>query len=157
MNIFLLNVLLAIAWGALTSQFYPANLIFGYLLGYLFLWIIFHNRPGQKYFSRAPKIIEFLLFFLLELFKANLRVAKIVLTPRPQIRPGVIAVPLDLKTDAEITLMMNLLTLTPGTLSLDISTDHRLLFIHTIDFSSVEQFRAEVKQGFERRVMEIMR
>lgn len=157
MNLFLLNILLAIAWGALTSQFYPANLIFGYLLGFLLLWVIFRDKSGQKYFYRVPKIIEFLFFFIGELIKANLKMAKIVLTPRLQICPGVIAVPLDIETDIEITLLMNFLTLTPGTLSLDVSSDHRILFIHTIDFTDVEKFRVEIKGGFERRIMEIMR
>jgi multicomponent Na+:H+ antiporter subunit E len=157
MNLFLLNLLLAIAWGALTGQFYPGNLLFGYLLGFLLLWIMFRNQEGQKYFHRVPKIIEFLLFFFAELIKANLRVARTVLTPRPRIRPGVIAVPLDLESDVEITFLTNLLTLTPGTLSLDVSTDHRVLYIHTIDFSDADEFRAYIKQGFERRVLEIMR
>jgi multicomponent Na+:H+ antiporter subunit E len=157
MNLFLLNVLLAIAWGALTGQFYPLNLLFGFLLGFLLLWLIFRKQEGQRYFSRIPVILEFFLFFLKELIIANLRVARIVLTPRPRIRPGVIAVPLDLETDAEITLLTNLLTLTPGTLSLDVSSDHRMLYVHTIDYSDIEAFRAQIKNGFERRVMEIMR
>lgn len=157
MNLFLLNLLLAIAWGALTGQFYPANLLFGYLVGFLLLWIVFRNRNGQKYFSRVPKIIEFAWFFLIELIKANLRVAKTVLSPRIRITPGVIAVPLDVKTDAEITLLTNLLTLTPGTLLLDVSTDHRVAYVHTIDFRDPDEFRAAIKDGFERRVLEIMR
>jgi multicomponent Na+:H+ antiporter subunit E len=157
MNLFLMNILLAIAWGALTGQFYPGNLLFGFLLGFLILWVIFRHREGQKYFYRLPKIIEFLLFFLVELIMANLRVARTVLTPRPRIHPGVIAVPLDVETDVEITLLTNLLTLTPGTLSLDVSTDHRVLYIHTIDFSDADEFRTQIKQGFERRVLEIMR
>lgn len=157
MNLFLLNLLLAIAWGALTGEFYPANLLFGYLLGFALLWIIFRKQKGGKYFYRVPKIVEFLLFFASELIKANLRVAKTVLTPRPSIRPGVIAVPLDVESDVEITLLMNLLTLTPGTLSLDISTDHRILYVHTIDYSDVDEFRSQIKEGFERRVIEISR
>jgi multicomponent Na+:H+ antiporter subunit E len=157
MNLFLLNLLLALAWGALTGQFYPANLLFGYLLGLLLLWIIFRNQKDQRYFSRVPKIVEFLLFFLRELIVANLRVARTVLSPRLKIRPGVIAVPLDLETDAEITLLTNLLTLTPGNLSLDVSTDHRILYIHTMDFSDANEFRSQIKEGFERRLMEIMR
>lgn len=157
MNLFLLNLLLAIAWGALTGQFYPANLLFGYLLGFLLLWLIFRKQEGQKYFYRVPKIIEFLFFFIGELIRANFRVARTVLSPRLDIRPGVIAVPLDLKSDAEITLLTNLLTLTPGTLSLDVSTDHRILYVHTIDFSNPDEFRSQIKGGFERRVMEIMR
>lgn len=157
MNIFLLNVLLAIAWGALTSQFYPVNLLFGYLLGFLMLWIIFRNQKGQKYFERVPKVIDFGLFFLVELIRANLRVAKTVLSPKLNVHPGVIAVPIDLETDVEIAMLTNLLTLTPGTLSLDVSTDHRVLYVHTLDYTDVDEFRSGIKNGFERRVMEIMR
>jgi len=156
-NLFLLNILLAIAWGALTGEFYPANLFLGYLLGFLLLWIIFRKQEGQRYFYRVPNIFEFLLFLISELVKANLRVAKTVLSPRPRIRPGVIAVPLDVETDVEITLLMNLLTLTPGTLSLDVSTDQRVLYVHTIDYSDADEFRSQIKEGFERRIMEIMR
>ena len=157
MNLFLLNLLLALAWGALTSQFYPVNLLFGYLLGFLLLWIIFRNQEGQRYFSRVPKIIEFVVFFIRELVVANLRVARTVLSPRLSIKPGVIAVPLDLESDAEITLLSNLLTLTPGTLSLDVSTDHRILYVHTMDSADADEFRSQIKEGFEWRVMEIMR
>jgi multicomponent Na+:H+ antiporter subunit E len=157
MNFFVLNLLLAIAWGALTGQFYPANLLFGYVMGFLLLWIIFRNQPGQKYFYRVPKIIEFTVFFLIELVKANLRVAITVLSRHTSIRPGVIAIPLDVKSDGEITLLMNLLTLTPGTLSLDVSTDHRVLYVHAIDYSDAEEFRSQIKEGFEKRVIEVMR
>lgn len=157
MNLFLLNILLAIAWGALTGEFYPINLLFGYLLAFVLLWVIFRNQPGQKYFVRLPKIIEFIFFFLGELVLANLRVAVTVLSPRMDIQPGVIAVPLDLETDTEITLLMNLITLTPGSLSLDISDDHKVLYVHTIDFTDIDEFRHKLKDGLERRVMGIMR
>lgn len=157
MNIFLLNILLAIAWGALTGQFYPVNLLFGFLLGFLVLWIILRDRYKRDYFYRVPKIIEFLFFFMSQLFLANLRVAKTVLSPQLNITPGVIGVPLEAHTDAEITLLMSLITLTPGTLSLDISSDQRLLFVHTIDYTDAGEFRTQIKEGFERRVMEIMR
>lgn len=157
MNLLLLNILLAIAWGALTGEFYPLNLLFGFLLGFGLLWLVFRSQDGQKYFTRLPKILEFIIFFLRELVLANLRVAVTVLRPKLDIHPGVIAVPLDLETDAEITLLMNLITLTPGSLSLDISDDHKVLYVHTIDFSDIDEFRRRLKDGLERRVIGIMR
>jgi multicomponent Na+:H+ antiporter subunit E len=74
-------------------------------------------------------------------------------------RPGVVAIPLDVQTDAEITLLANLITLTPGTLSLDVSTDRRVLYIHVmyIDNDDVEAVRRKIKEGFERRVLEVLR
>ncbi len=75
------------------------------------------------------------------------------------ISPGVIAIPLDVRTDAEITLLANLITLTPGSVSLDLSEDKRTLYVHAmyIDGGDVEAYRRTVKEGLERRVLELLR
>lgn len=155
MSLFLLNVLLAIAWGALTGNFEPENLIGGFILAYLILWLAFSRNPQTHYFQRFPKAIEFILFMAWEIFLANLRVAVTVLSPRPRLRPAVVGVPLSLKSPAEISLLMNLLTLTPGTLSLDVSSDRKILFIHTLWLESTEEFIQKIKQDYERRIMEL--
>jgi multicomponent Na+:H+ antiporter subunit E len=74
-------------------------------------------------------------------------------------RPGIIAIPLDARTDLEITLLANLITLTPGTLSLDVSADRRVLYVHVmyIDNDDIEAVRRSIKDGFERRVLEVLR
>ena len=73
--------------------------------------------------------------------------------------PGVIAVPLDAKTDAEITLLANLITLTPGSVSLDLSPDRSVLYVHVmyIDNGDVEEARRRIKDDLERRVLEVLR
>ena len=73
--------------------------------------------------------------------------------------PGVVAIPLDARTDAEIALLANLITLTPGSVSLDLSEDRRVLYVHAmyIDGGDVEAYRRSVKQGLERRVLELLR
>ena len=81
------------------------------------------------------------------------------LTGESYISPGVLAIPLDARTDAEITLLANLITLTPGSVSLDLSEDKSLLFIHAmyIDDGDVEAYRRSVKENLERRVLELLR
>jgi multicomponent Na+:H+ antiporter subunit E len=73
--------------------------------------------------------------------------------------PGVVAIPLDARTDFEITLLANLITLTPGSVSLDLSEDRRVLYVHAmyIDGGDVEAYRRSVKEGLERRVLELLR
>ena len=73
--------------------------------------------------------------------------------------PGVVAIPLDARTDAEIALLANLITLTPGSVTLDISEDRRVLYVHAmyIDGGDVEAYRKSVKEGLERRVLELLR
>lgn len=156
MNLFLINLLLAIAWAALTGSFQPADLLFGFLLGYGVLWLTFRSRRPHPYFTRLPRLVEFVLFFIKELTLANLRMAVTILSPRMQLRPGVVAVPLDLKTRAGIVFLANMITLTPGTLSLDVSADRKMLYVHTVWLEDADKFRNDIKQEYERRIKEII-
>lgn len=154
----LLNVLLALAWVALTGQFTPANLAFGFVLGYVMLWIAQRSERPTGYFTKVGQVLRFAAFFLWEMIKANLQVAYYVISPRYKMRPGVIAVPLDVHTDMEITLLANLITLTPGTLSLDVSADRRVMYIHSMTLGDrADEFRRQIKEGFEKRVLEVTR
>jgi multicomponent Na+:H+ antiporter subunit E len=94
--------------------------------------------------------------FISELLLANLRMAHDALTPRHRMSPGIIAVPLDVQSDAEIALLSALITLTPGSLALDVSTDRRTLYVHAMYVDSPEAFRRRIKDGFERRVREVL-
>lgn len=158
MNTFLLNVLLALAWVALTGQFSASNFAFGFALGYVLLWLAHRIVGPSTYFGRAGRLIAFMLFFIWQMTKANLEVAYKVLSPRYRLRPGIIAIPLDAQTDAEITLLANLITLTPGTLSLDVSNDRRVLYLHVMDLKDdMDQFRRLIKKGLEARLLEVLR
>ena len=154
-HLLLINILLALAWVALTGQFTPMNLAVGFILGYAALWLLYRSAGPTLYFQKARLVLSFIPFFMWELIKANFRVAYEVVTPHHTMHPGVVAVPLDATSDAEITLLANLITLTPGTLSLDVSTDRRVLYVHVMFVTDEESFRRQIKEGFERRVMEI--
>lgn len=157
MRVFLLNLLLALLWAAVTGSVDPAHLVAGFIVGYLVLWLAQPVLGPTRYFGKLIAAVRFVAFFVSELVLANLRVAWDVLTPRAHRRPGVVAVPLDAESDAEITLLANLVTLTPGSLSLDVSPDRRFLFVHAMFVDDPEQLRADIKRGFERRVLELLR
>jgi multicomponent Na+:H+ antiporter subunit E len=88
---------------------------------------------------------------------ANLRVAYDVATPRHHMRPGIIALPLDAITDVEITLLANLIALTPGSLSLEVSADHSVLYVHAMYIDDIAAYQRHIKESFERRVLEVTR
>jgi len=155
MSLLLLNILLAIVWAALTGSFQPLDLLFGFLLGYLVLWIITRIGQPSQYFRRIPLILGLLGHFLVDLLQANIRMASIILSPRMKLRPAVIAVPLSLKSEAAIILLANLMTLTPGTLTLDISTDRRVIYIHTVHMDDPQAFKQELIDSYERRLKEL--
>jgi multicomponent Na+:H+ antiporter subunit E len=150
----LLNLLLALAWMALTGQFDPVNFVVGFILSYLMLRLL--QRPGdpKNYYQRGVVLFRFALFYLWELFLSNLRVAVTVLSPSMKIAPAVVAVPLEATSELSITLLANLITLTPGSLTLDISTDARVLYVHTMYADDIDQFRLNIKE-LERRVLEV--
>jgi multicomponent Na+:H+ antiporter subunit E len=95
------------------------------------------------------------LFFLRELLVATFRVARVVIDPNLNIRPAIVAVPLDLTNEFQITLLANLVTLTPGSLTLDVSDDRQVMYVHAMHAEDLEQYRQEIKQGFERRIGEL--
>jgi multicomponent Na+:H+ antiporter subunit E len=94
---------------------------------------------------------------LVELILGALRVAWLAVQPVPKLRPGIIAYPLTVTSDAEITLLANMITLTPGTLTIDVSEDRRTLYIHAIDIDSRERLVGAIAAGFETRVLEAFR
>lgn len=156
-NQFLLNILLAIAWMLLTGELTAENFIEGLIIGYIILWVSKAALGGTKYFKKIPKAISFFFYFVKELIVANLKVAFDIITPKDYMKPGIVAVHLDAETDMEITLLANLITLTPGTLSLDVSKDKKVLYIHTLYLDDTESFRAEIKAEMEKRLLEVMR
>jgi multicomponent Na+:H+ antiporter subunit E len=157
MTYFLLNIMLALVWVFVTGQFTPANLAVGFVVGYVMLFLTRRVIGPTAYFHKLWQGISFFFFFLRELVEANIRVAIDVLTPRPRMQPRVIAVPLDARSNLEITLLANLVSLTPGTLSLDISSDRRTLYIHAMYARDEEAVRRQIKEGMERRVLALVR
>ncbi len=154
MSLFLVNVLLALTWAAITGGYSFQNLAFGFLLGIFALSLIRGQVGSVGYFSRAMKILSLTLLFLYELVMSAVRVAVTVLKPNMDVKPGIFAYHLNLERDIEITLLANMITLTPGTLSVDVSDDKKILYVHAIDCSDPEANRRDIANGFERKIKE---
>ncbi len=157
MTHFLFNIILALVWAFASGRISLPNLLIGFVLGYGVLWFAQPLMAPTRYFRRLPVAIRFAGFFFWQLILSNLRVAYDVITPRLYMRPGIVAVPLDAQTDEEITLLANLITLTPGTLSLGVSEDRRTLYVHAMFVDSPDRVRDSIKNGFERRLLELIR
>lgn len=158
MSLFLLNLLLALAWAALTGAFTLPGLAVGFAVGFGALWVIqplFENRGGG-YFLRVWRWIKLIALFHYELVVSSAQVAWDVLTPRHRARPGIIVVPLKAKGEAEVLLVTNLISLTPGTLSLDVTEDCNTLVIHAMFADDPDAIRAQIADGMERWVREAL-
>ena len=140
------------------GEFSLRQLVTGYVLGYLVLLALVKGGVfgPSRYVSKAHLAIGLIGFFLWELVVANMRLALDVATPRYQMTPGILAVPLDVTRDSEILLLSILINLTPGSVALDVSDDRTVMYVHVMYISSAEAARAEIKSGFERRVLELL-
>ena len=157
MMIFLANVLLALVWVAVTGFFSNLNFLFGFILGALVLYLIREQIGSAGYFSRARKVFSLFVLFVYELVMSAIRVAILVLSPKMKLHPGIFAYQLKVDRDFEITLLANMITLTPGTLSVDVSEDRKFLYVHAIDCSDPDETRRGIADGFERKIMEAFR
>jgi multicomponent Na+:H+ antiporter subunit E len=157
LNVFVLNLLLAFAWVLGTGNFSALNFAFGFLLGYFILYFTQRALGKSRYFGRGLRTLRFIIFYLYEIIAANLRVAYEVITSSNHARPGIVAIPLDAETDTEIMLLVIFVAMTPGTLCLDISDDRKVLYLYTMYVHDVESFRREIKDGFERQILEVLR
>ncbi len=156
-GLFLINILMALAWGAVTGSFSEVNLAFGFLLGLGALYLIREQVGTGAYFHKFIKAFALALLFVYELVLSAWRVAMIVLRPRIELQPGIIALPLTVDRDFEITMLANLITLTPGTLSVDVSEDRKVLYVHCIDVPDPQAAIDDIKNGFERKILEVFR
>lgn len=154
---FLLNIFLALVWTFLQGELQGSNFAVGMVLGYLVIALSQQIMGTSAYVQKVVQVVRFVTISLWEIFTASLALAWLIVQPKLQVRPAIVAVPLDAKTDVEIATMSSLLTLSPGTMTLDVSTDRETLYVHTIDLDDVDEFRREIKSGLERRVLEVMR
>jgi len=106
---------------------------------------------------KTGQVIAFTFFYIKELLFANFRVLHDILTPRHRMSPGFVMLPLDARTDLEIFILANLISMTPGTISVDISQDKKFIFLHVMYLENIEAFRQMIKQKFEARVLEVLR
>lgn len=158
MRVFVSNLLLALLWAALSNELTLFNLFSGFIVGFAALFVARGALGDTRYFRSVWLLMTFIGFFVRELVRSSAKVAHDIVTPQHRMRPGVIALEMDAKTDLEITLLANLISLTPGTLSLDVSADRTKLYIHAmyIDDCDAEAFKRRLKATVEKRVLELL-
>ncbi|MBX3386369.1 MAG: Na+/H+ antiporter subunit E [Phycisphaeraceae bacterium] len=161
MRLLVWNIFLALLWVLMTEEFSAANLLVGFGIGLVVLYMVRSVLQERKYFTDFLDIIGLIFYFFVELIIANFRMAYYTVMPLNRMRPGVISIPLEEMNETELTLLCNLITLTPGTLSLDVMEDketgERRLFVHVMWYRDTESVRREIKRGFESRVLEALR
>lgn len=158
MTTFLLNLLLALLWASL-HQFRPIDLVSGFVIGYGLLLITreWLGDGAKNYSRKMPTLIRFVLYYFKELFASTWEVTLSLFSDQSKLKPGIIDVPLDAKTDFEIVLLNNLLFFTPGTFGMHLSPDKKTLYVHVIDMPDIDVARNKIKNELEHRLLELIR
>ena len=130
MRFFLLNLLIALLWMMMWGSYDVYTLLGGVVVGYLLLGLISRASGMTNYGARVWKLLFYLAYFIKILVIANLQVAWEIITPKFGMSPRIIRYDVAGMTPVQITTLANSITLTPGTLSADISDDGHYLFVH---------------------------
>ena len=152
----LLTLLLTLVWQLLVNKLTPGNLLLGLGLGIVIPLATAPYWPDRPPLRKPHKVAAFILIVLWDILRANFTVARLILFYRnASLQSRFITVPIDLRTPEAITILAGTITMTPGTLSADISTCGRALLIHCLHAPDPDAVVAEIKHRYERRLKEI--
>jgi len=151
----LANVILAFIWMFLQNTYEMPTFIAGYFLGMLMLFL-FGRKTGQRFYMiRVWRILKLAGVFIREMIIACFQVLVLVIGGVKTINPGIIEYQTELQSPMQITLLANMITLTPGTLTLEVSEDNKCLFIHVLKIDNADTIRDNIKRNFENYIREV--
>jgi multicomponent Na+:H+ antiporter subunit E len=151
----MINVFLALLWCLLVEEFSGKQFLLGYLVGAGLMFVLRRLLGETCYFHKLKVLVKLIGVFVYDLVVANLQVALLICRPRLRIRPALFHLPLELESDAAITTLANMISLTPGTLTVDVTPDRRCLVIHALDVADLEDTKRSIKERFERPLREL--
>lgn len=155
-RLLIVNLFISLLWPTLNGDYSLGSVFTGFVLGFIVLTIV--QRSYGKYYFYAAEMLGYVLYAILQ---SNLKLAGLVLralvSRELALRPAIIAVPLNITNPFERTLLASVITLTPGTLSVDLGEQdgQDVLYVHTINLTDPNEMRREITESFERRILRL--
>jgi multicomponent Na+:H+ antiporter subunit E len=153
----LINLLIGIVWMFLQDDWSVLTFFSGYLFGLLVLFILRRYLPTKFYLVTIVAIVQLFLVFIIELFTSSILVIRQIIRPRINITPGIFTLETELEGDLEITLLALLLTLTPGSVVVEVSSDGKKFYIHAMDIPESSDSVLLSKNKFEKAIKKVTR
>lgn len=156
---FLLNVLIAILWVLLKDEevLRSETVITGFLIGIVIVFSMRRFFGGRFYLHRFYSVIKLILIFINEIIQSSIVVIKHIMSAKINIEPGIFTYETPLRGDWEVTTLALLLTLTPGSVVMEVSPDGNTFYIHAMD---INRYQADLERSlktFEKAIMEVTR
>lgn len=151
-----LSLLLAAVWLTLQQSLAPAQLITAAVLALVVPRLV-HGFIGPGVRPRhAGTALRFFAVVLWDIVVSNITVARIVLSPRSNPRPAWVPVPLDIRHPNAVVLLATVITTTPGTMSCIVDEERHEILVHALDCDDPAAMAAQIKQRYERPLLEIL-
>lgn len=153
----LLNIFIAILWVLLKDEDVVTfqTLLTGFIIGSFIIWLMRRFFGRSFYLQRAISIIKLLLIFLEEMFYSSIVVIKHILSPKLDLKPGIFSYKTPLKKDWEVTVLSILLTLTPGSVVMEVNETGNVIYIHAMDLTRYKDDLKRSLKRFEKAIMEV--
>jgi len=151
----LFSLLLWLVWLLLNNTVASGHLLLGAMLALVLPLFTSRFWPDRPRIRKPLRLLCYIAVLLWDIIIANLAVARLILGPSARLRPAFLHLPLELRNEFAIVMLANTISLTPGTVSSDLSADRRTLLIHALDVEDPEQAIARIKQRYERPLQEI--
>lgn len=150
----LLSLTLLLTW-LLANEFSAAHAVLGSVLAIVIPWFSQHFWPERVRIGQPVLALRFVGRVLLDIITANITVARLILGPMHTITPRFVHYPLQLQDEFAITVLANTISLTPGTVSADVTHDRQTLLIHALDVDDEKQLIEEIHKRYEQPLLEI--
>lgn len=152
----LISLAVGISWLLLVNTVTLNAIVFATILGLVIPQFTRAYWPEAPRLRRPLKVAEFVLIVLWDIVVANIQVARIILfMPNASLRPAWVTIPLDLRTPEAITVLAGTITMTPGTVSSDLSACGRAILVHCLHAPDPDEVRDQIKARYEARLKEI--
>ncbi|MFT2111859.1 Na+/H+ antiporter subunit E [Marinomonas sp. 2405UD68-3] len=149
------SLLLFSIWLLLNNSTSAGHLLLATVFAIVIPWVVSSMTTERPRIQKPMLAISYVFLVLRDIISANFSVALLVLGPLKKLRPGFVAVPLEIQSELGITLLASTVSLTPGTVSTEISEDQKWLYIHALHLESAEGLIQEVKSRYEAPLKEI--
>lgn len=153
----LINIFIGVLWMFLQNDWSVLSFISGYLFGLLVLFILQRFLPSKYYLFTMQAVVSLFFIFIREIFVSSIFVIGKSIKPKIDIKPGIFSFETSLKGDIEVTLLALLLTLTPGSVVVEVSPDNKMLYLHTMDIPDMSDSVLRSKDKFEEAIKKVTR
>ncbi|QED46563.1 Na+/H+ antiporter subunit E [Cytobacillus dafuensis] len=153
----LINLFIAFLWMFLQDEWSILAFFAGYLVGVIVLFSLRRFFPTSFYLKRFIAIMKLFILFVQESFISSIAIIKEVIRPKIDVAPGIFKMETELEGDLEITLLALLLTLTPGSVVMEVSPNNKVFYLHALNMPDSKQAVLQSQIKYEKAIKEVTR